>query len=55
MIYFNQATRDALVRRFYDAMYPGGYFFISHSESLNQNPLFQAVAPAVYRKPPAGR
>ena len=55
MIYFNQATRDALVRRFYDAMYPGGYFFISHSESLNQNPLFQAVAPAVYRKPTAGR
>ena len=55
MIYFNQATRDALVQRFYDAMYPGGYFFISHSESLNQNPLFQAVAPAVYRKPPAGR
>ena len=55
MIYFNQATRDALVQRFYDAMYPGGYFFISHSESLNQNPLFQTVAPAVYRKPPAGR
>lgn len=55
MIYFNQETRDGLVRRFYDAMNPGGYFFISHSESLNQNPLFQPVAPAIYRKPPAGR
>ena len=54
MIYFNQETRDALVRRFYDAMHPGGYFFISHSESLNQYPLFQTVAPAVYRKAPAG-
>ena len=50
MIYFDQATRDALVRRFYDAMNPGAYLFISHSESLNQNPLFQTVAPAVYRK-----
>ena len=50
MIYFYQPTRDALVRRFYDAMNPGAYLFISHSESLNQNPLFQTVAPAVYRK-----
>lgn len=50
MIYFDQPTRDALVKRFYDAMNPGGYFFISHSESLNQNPLFQPVVPAVYRK-----
>ena len=49
MIYFDQPTRDALVRRFYDAMNPGAYLFISHSESLNQNPLFQTVAPAVYR------
>ena len=50
MIYIDQPTRDALVRRFYDAMNPGAYLFISHSESLNQNPLFQTVAPAVYRK-----
>ena len=55
MIYFDQPTRDALVHRFYDAMLPGGYLFISHSESLNQDPLFQSVAPAVYRKAPAGR
>lgn len=54
MIYFNQETRDGLVRRFYDAMNPGGYFFISHSESLNQNPLFQPVAPAIYRKAAPG-
>lgn len=50
MIYFNQATRDGLVRRFYDAMNPSGYLFISHSESLGQNPLFRMVAPAVYQK-----
>lgn len=50
MIYFNQETRDALVRRFYDALAPHGYFFISHSESLGQNPLFRMVAPAIYQK-----
>ena len=50
MIYFNQETRDALVRRFCDAMHPGGYFFISHSESLGQNPRFHLVAPSIYQK-----
>lgn len=50
MIYFDQTTRDALVRRFCDAMNPNGYLFISHSESLGQTPLFQMMAPAVYRK-----
>ncbi len=50
MIYFDSSTRDALVRRFYDAMNPNAYLFISHSESLGQTPLFQMVAPAVYRK-----
>ncbi|MGI5962418.1 MAG: CheR family methyltransferase [Lawsonibacter sp.] len=50
MIYFNQSTRDALVRRFWDAIQPGGYLFISHSESLGQTPLFRLVAPSVYQK-----
>lgn len=50
MIYFDQPTRDALVRRFYDAMTPNGYLFISHSESLGQTPLFRMVSPAIYRK-----
>lgn len=50
MIYFDQPTRDALVRRFYDALNPNGYLYISHSESLGQTPLFRMVAPAIYRK-----
>lgn len=50
MIYFDQPTRDALVRRFWEAMNPGGYLFISHSESLGQTPLFQLTAPSIYRK-----
>ena len=31
MIYFDQPTKDALVRRFYDATAPGGYLLISKS------------------------
>ena len=50
MIYFDQATRDALVRRFHNAMNPNAYLFISHSESLGQTPLFRMVAPVVYRR-----
>ncbi len=50
MIYFDQPTRDALVQRFAGALAPRGWLVISHSESLGQNPLFEMVAPAVYRK-----
>ncbi len=52
MIYFNQPTRDALVRRFYNAMHPGSYLFISRSESLGQNPLFRMLSPAIYQRVP---
>ena len=50
MIYFDQKTRDGLVQRFYNAMAPNAYLFISHSESLGQTPLFRMVSPAVYRR-----
>lgn len=50
MIYFNQETRDGLVQRFCDAMHPGGYFFISHSESLGQNAKFRLISPSIYQK-----
>ena len=46
------ATRDALVRRFYHAMQPGGYLFISQSESLGQTNLFRMLAPAIYQRLP---
>lgn len=52
MIYFDQETRNRLVQRFYDALSPNGYLFISLSESLGQTPLFRMMAPAVYRKIP---
>ena len=50
MIYFNSDTRDALIHRFYNAMSPNSYLFISHSESLGQTPLYRLISPAVYRK-----
>lgn len=50
MIYFDQKTRDGLIQRFYNAMAPNAYLFISHSESLGQTPLFRMVSPAVYRR-----
>lgn len=57
MIYFDQPTKDALVRRFYDVTVPGGYLFIGHSEGLNKAECpYQYIMPAIYRKTehPAG-
>ncbi|MCI3927111.1 protein-glutamate O-methyltransferase CheR [Paenibacillus sp. TRM 82003] len=50
MIYFDSDLRTDLVRRFYDALEPGGYLFIGHSESLPKETGFHYVMPAVYRK-----
>jgi len=51
MIYFDLATQDALVKKFYDALTPGGYLFIGHSESLaNREHKFMFVRPTIYRK-----
>jgi len=50
MIYFDQPTKDALVRRFYDATVPGGYLMISHSESLGKNNPYVMVAPSTFQK-----
>lgn len=53
MIYFDQATRQTLVQKFYELMEPGGYLFIGHSESLDrEHTPFSYIKPAVYRKQP---
>jgi chemotaxis protein methyltransferase CheR len=52
MIYFDTETKIDLVNRFYDALLPGGYLFIGHSESLTTfEHHFQYIKPSVYRKP----
>lgn len=50
MIYFDTPTRQALVRKFYDYLEPGGYLFIGHSEVLDRSSAFKCIMPAVYRK-----
>ena len=51
MIYFDAVTRRTLVRKFYDALEPGGYLFIGHSETIQRGDgLFHYVRPAIYRK-----
>ncbi|MEZ5359464.1 MAG: protein-glutamate O-methyltransferase CheR [Candidatus Zixiibacteriota bacterium] len=35
MIYFSEEVKKQLVRGFFNALRPGGYFFIGHSESLH--------------------
>ncbi|MEG2016216.1 MAG: protein-glutamate O-methyltransferase CheR, partial [Oscillospiraceae bacterium] len=51
MIYFDSKSKDDLVERFYDALEPGGYLFIGHSEALNrERTKFKYIMPAIYRK-----
>jgi chemotaxis protein methyltransferase CheR len=55
MIYFTEERRRALVQRFYEALEPGGYLFLGHSESISKMPVkFQAIVLGdciLYRKP----
>jgi len=51
MIYFEQATRDALVERLVDRLNPGGFLFTGHSETLLSLPAGLCFTePATYRK-----
>jgi chemotaxis protein methyltransferase CheR len=52
MIYFDRATQQRLVERFWSVLAPGGYLFIGHSESLAAHDHgLEYVQPAVYRRP----
>lgn len=51
MIYFDKETKAALINRFYDALNPGGYLLIGHSETVDrEESAFQYIMPATYRK-----
>ncbi|HWT75048.1 MAG TPA: protein-glutamate O-methyltransferase CheR [Mobilitalea sp.] len=51
MIYFDEKTKNSLVKKFADSLLPGGYLFIGHSESLNREESgLKYIMPAVYRK-----
>lgn len=54
MIYFNGDTKRQVVKRLLSRLRPGGYFLISHSESLNGiDDTLKVVKPSIYRKPDA--
>lgn len=51
MIYFDDTTREELVKKFYNASEKGAYLFIGHSETLNNIDCgYEYVMPAIYRK-----
>lgn len=51
MIYFDQETKDRLIRKFYDMTEQGGYLFIGMSESIRrEESAYTYIMPSVYRK-----
>lgn len=55
MIYFDEPTRQNLIRKFYNTLGDGGYLFIGMSETIDtQHTGFEHVLPSVYRKPQRG-
>jgi chemotaxis protein methyltransferase CheR len=52
MIYFDRPTKSKVVARLLPRLKRGGYFIVSHSESLNGVcDALTLVAPSIYRKP----
>lgn len=51
MIYFDNATKEKLLSKFYDILVPGGYLYIGLSESvMSLKTKFTYVQPAIYTK-----
>ena len=55
LMYFSEERRLSILRRFYDALEPGGYFLLGHSETLSNVPMkFESIVMGdclIYRKP----
>ncbi|GAB5547609.1 MAG: protein-glutamate O-methyltransferase CheR [Sandaracinaceae bacterium] len=55
LIYFDERARSRVIDTFYERLYPGGYLFLGHSESLlNSTTAFELVhlsTDMVYRRP----
>ncbi len=51
MIYFDTPTKNEIIAKYYDALVPGGYFMIGHSESLSScDHKFKYIKPSIYQK-----
>lgn len=57
LMYFSEERRLSILRRFFDALEPGGYFLLGHAETLSHAPLkFESTVFGdcrLYRKPAA--
>lgn len=52
MIYFDAKTKQQVVARMLPLLRSGGYFFVSHSETLNGiTDQLKLISPSIYRKP----
>ncbi|MGB0034605.1 MAG: protein-glutamate O-methyltransferase CheR [Candidatus Acidiferrales bacterium] len=55
LMYFSEDRRHSILRRFFDALEPGGYFLLGHSETLSNAPVkFESMVLGdcrLYRKP----
>ena len=53
MIYFTPETQRKVVARVAQCIRPGGYLFLSHSESLHDiTDIFETIKPSIYRRKP---
>jgi chemotaxis protein methyltransferase CheR len=51
MIYFDQTTRETLIRKFHQCTEPGGYLCIGHSETIGRDQsLYKYLMPATYQR-----
>jgi chemotaxis protein methyltransferase CheR len=50
MIYFDDATKSALCKRFYNATEEGGTLYIGHAESAPEDMPYEKETTAIYRK-----
>lgn len=50
MIYFDQATKAKIIKKMEQQIKPGGYFIVSHSETLNGlSSHLKMMTPSIYR------
>ena len=51
MIYFDEKTKNELLKKVYDALEPGGYLFVGRTETVDRNVVpFELVQASIFRK-----
>lgn len=50
LIYFDKETTDHVLQRIHQVLEPGGWLFLSHSETIGRDSIFEYVQPGVYRR-----